>query len=64
LIERVVVEVLREGQWSFAGDFSLGQEEKAKELGRQLWRQGAGGIRISRFQREVILEHRRQKNLL
>lgn len=58
-MERVVVEYWHDGGWVWTRDYPISLEADAVEHGRQLWRQGVAGVRISKFERKIIAEHRR-----
>lgn len=60
MIERILVEYMHDGQWTWSRDYPSGAEEEAKEHGRDLWRQGVQGVRISKFERRILLEHVRK----
>lgn len=62
MIERILVEYLHDGRWTWSRDYPVTQEEEAKEYGRQLWRGGAAGVRISKFERRILVESRRSSD--
>jgi hypothetical protein len=62
VIDRILVEYLHEGQWTWARDYPMSQLEEAKEFGRRLWRDGVAGVRISVTERRVLEEHRRSSD--
>lgn len=52
------VHYLHGGRWIFGGQEDT--ESEAKEVGRDLWRSGVAGVRITATRHEVILEEIRK----
>jgi hypothetical protein len=55
-MERVVVEYLHDDQWFWSRDYPALRLEDAKEYGRQLWKRGAAGVRITHYKPIVLVE--------
>lgn len=62
MTDRVLVEYLHDGKWTWCRDYPKSQLENAKEFARSLWREGAAGIRISVTERRVLEEHTRSSD--
>lgn len=59
MIGRVVVYYWHEGSWFWSRDYPTSQQDEALEYGRELWRRGSAGVKISRYEEIIVAEHKR-----
>jgi hypothetical protein len=61
MFEGILVEYWHSGAWTWGRDYPATKrgEVDALEYGRSLWRSGAAGVRITKFARQVLVEHKR-----
>ena len=62
MIDRILVEYLHDGHWTWSRDYPVSHKEDALEYARNLWRNGAAGVRVSQTVRSVIVEHIRSSD--
>jgi hypothetical protein len=63
MIDRVVVYYWHRGSWFWSRDYPVSKTEDAKEYGRELWRNGAEGVKITQQKEVVLVEKMRSEGL-